>query len=276
MGQQPQDHPHAETEAQVKPHVCLLMLVALCPLLHPQAGGSGTACAFSFPFSGEKAQYLLTFKGIGAAEASIQYIPGGQGRIQARIDTKALTSLIFSIHNIYETDVDLATGLPTAVRKEIAQSNITQSLQIHYDRPANTAKTGGGATWTIQPGAMDLFTMLYQLRLASPKPDEKISFPLDIESQKWIANGEATAGGEMKGPQGRVDTRKIILHFSSGDAAASRSWKTDLLTNRIARPDGQLTIFLGPPPDNIPMMLQFGPAGQQVTMRLKRYEKGKN
>ena len=246
-----------------RPRLVLLLLLLLCPPLPAPTTVHSSSGPFFSTFAREKAVYQLTFKGIGAAEASIIYLQGDTGTIKARIDTKVLTGLIFSIHNTYEADVDPAAGLPWEVRKEIAQSNLRQSLKISYDRAANAASGNNGASWHIQPGAMDLFTMLFRLRIHSPRPGDRFSFPLDIESQNWTASGEAFKGEEIKGPLGLLETRKIIFHFSRGSAPAARTWKTDLLTNRIARPDGQLTIFIGPPPENIPLLLQFGPPGSR-------------
>jgi hypothetical protein len=58
------------------------------------------------------------------------------------------------------------------------------------------------------------------------------------------------------------------------DSIQQRPWKTDLLTNRIARPGGHLTIVLGPPPLNLPLVLTFGNEGKQVTMNLKHHDHG--
>ncbi|HQG45351.1 MAG TPA: hypothetical protein PLG50_06810, partial [bacterium] len=74
---------------------------------------------------------------------------------------------------------------------------------------------------------------------------------------------------------GRIRARQVVLRFSRRGGAAARAWKTDLLTNRIVRPEGLLTVYLGPPPANLPLLLQFGPSDQRVIMRLKRSQEGK-
>jgi hypothetical protein len=252
-----------------------LLLLTLSGLL-PEPGSAQPRLPESprSRFFNERTEYALTFKGIGAAEASIQYSPGDPEKIVARIDTKALTSLIFAVHNRYEADLEPAAGLPATVRKDIAQKNIKQILEISYDRAARLGHGSNGAAWSIIPDAVDLFTMLFQLRMRSPLPGDSISFPLDIESQAWIATGVTLPGGEMTGPSGQTPTRKVILKFTRKAGTAARTWKTDLLTNRIARPDGMLTVFLGPPPEDIPLLLQFGQPGQQVIMRLVKYQKG--
>ncbi|GEM_PF-475787 len=244
-----------------------------------QIGCPALLCAQEISAAGplsfdETAEYTLAFKGLGAAQASIRFYPGDPQRIEARIDTRSLTSLIFSVHNTYQSRIDPSSGLPLAVKKNIDQSNIRQQLSIRYDRSENTAESSTPASWSILPGAMDLFTMLFQLRRLSLFPGAQVAFPLDIESQAWLASGQVEEGAEMESPCGRLKTRRIILHFSRMDQGSSRAWKTDLLTNRIARPDGMLTLFLGPPPEEIPLLIQFGPPGQQVTMRLKNYRGG--
>jgi len=244
-----------------------------------QPGSPNPLCAQENSTAGplvfdETAEYSLAFKGLGAAQASIRFFPGTPQRIEARIDTRGLTSLIFSVHNTYQSHIDPSSGLPIVVEKNIAQSNIRQQLSIRYDRPDNTAESSTPASWSILPGAMDLFTMLFQLRRMSLPPGAKVAFPLDIESQAWLASGQVEKGGEMESPCGRLETRRITLHFSRMNQGSPRAWKTDLLTNRIARPDGMLTLFLGPPPEQIPLLIQFGPPGQQVSMRMKNYTRG--
>ncbi|HNW59533.1 MAG TPA: DUF3108 domain-containing protein [bacterium] len=222
----------------------------------------------------ETLRFSLSFKGMGAARAVVRFQPGDPQQIEARIDTRTLTSLIFSIHNLYRTEVDPASRLPRTVHKTIDQSNIRQELTIHYDRITGTARGGELGSWPFLPGAMDLFTMLYRLRQLSPVAGDSLSFPLDIESQAWLASGRVSDGGEESTPLGRVHVRQVTLRFSRSGSAVARAWKTDLLTNRIARPEGMLTILLGPPPQNLPLQLQFGPEGQRVVMRLQALEKG--
>jgi len=251
----------------------LLALGLLLPGAHAVLFAQESSAARTLEFD-ERAEYALALKGLAAAQASIHFYPERPQRIKARIDTRGLASLIFSIHNTYQTLIDPQTGLPVAVEKNIAQSNISQQLSIRYNRAENIAESSASASWPLMPGAMDLFTMLFQLRTLSPLPGDRVAFPLDIESQSWLAAGQVTGGGEMESPCGRLETRKITLQFSHSGQGPARTWKTDLLTNRIARPDGMLTIFIGPPPENIPLLIQFGPQGQQVSMRLKSYSKG--
>lgn len=246
---------------------CICMALCLLPLCaHSQSALP--------PDRNETLGFSLSFKGIGAAEAVIRFVPGDPQRIEARIDTKRLTSLLFSIHNLYQTEIDPHTGLPLTVRKRIDQSNLEQTLEIHYDRTTRLAQGGSLGVWPFLADAMDLFTMLFQLRQRSPAVGDSVAFALDIESQAWIASGLVLEGGELQGPDGKVSVRQVVLRFSRSGSTAARAWKTDLLTNRIARPEGMLTVCLGPPPANLPLLLQFGPAGQRVVMRLQSHQEG--
>lgn len=251
------------------------LLLAFAPVaVQPQPAPVKPAGVALSGLTAERARYDLSFKGIGAAEATIDYQPGSSGRISARIDTRRLTGLLFAIHNLYQVEVDTATGLPIRMHKSVHQSNIEQELRVTWERSEPRAHSDQGASWPVQPGALELFSMLFRLRQLSPQPGDSVTFPLDIESQSWIARGVVGQGENFNGPAGRMETRRLTLFFHSDSSVAARAWKTDLLTNRIARPEGELTIHLGPPPANLPVLLHFGPAGSRVTMRLKAYEKG--
>lgn len=245
------------------------LLLSFAPAaVRAQSAAAGPAGVTLSGLQAEQARYDLTFKGIGAAEATIVYQPGSPGRITARIDTKRLTGLIFSIHNLYQVEVDTASGLPVRMHKSVHQSNIDQELRVIWDQSERRAHSSHGATWPVQPGALELFSMLFRLRQLSPQPGDSLTLPLDIESQSWMARGTVRRGEDFNGPLGRMETRRLTLFFHSDSSVAARAWKTDLLTNRIARPEGELTIHLGPPPANLPLLLHFGPAGSRVTMRL--------
>ncbi|MBN2354769.1 DUF3108 domain-containing protein [candidate division KSB1 bacterium] len=223
-------------------------------------------------FCGEKLYYDLYLHGLPVANAFLRLDGRDTLRIQAAIDTKSFASLIFRIHNIYETMMDASRERPIRFNKLIQQRNISQNLQITYDHRANQATTRDGTSWEILTGTQNLFSMLYQLRCLEYAPDDTVVYNLDVESQPWRAVGTIQTGNGIN-IAGIEAKRRIEFKFYSVGIPGQRAWKTDLLTNRITK-GGNLTILLGSSPDNIPLLIRFGEGNNCVEMRFTKQLQG--
>lgn len=213
----------------------------------------------------ETLDYSMQLHGLPAARAQLSCERTAGITLSAAINTNALTGLVFKIHNYYTTTLD-EQGRLREYSKQIDQHNITQSLRITYDHPRMLATTDDNRQWTVSPGVLNLFALLYRLRYTDWRAEQLLSIDLDIESQPWHA---LCASREVSNRviAGVAAERMIEISFTAAAAITPRAWKTDLLTNRITR-GGKLYVLLGPAPDHLPLFLQFGEGSNRVEMKL--------
>ncbi|MDZ7371732.1 MAG: DUF3108 domain-containing protein [candidate division KSB1 bacterium] len=211
---------------------------------------------------GERLSYVMYYKGLPTARAFLS-LKHQNGRYIAELSvrTRPMFDSLFKINNIYRTVFD-REGL-YRVEKRIDQKNIRQELVIDYDQNALRAQTDNGISWPIQPHCTQLLAILYELRTSNPQPGEKLSFLLDVESQLWRIEA-VTEQNSRKGE------RLFVFGFTAAAPPQPRPWRTDLLTNRLAGLQSRLLIRLGPPPQNLPLLISFGGPDGRVDMKLEQ------
>jgi hypothetical protein len=220
-------------------------------------------------FVGEQLDFSLQLRGVSAAKARMrcETVNAGSRQITADISTKFWADLIFPVHNVYQTVIDRQNGWVLETLKKIKQKNLSQEIRVVYDQPQLQAKSSMGDGWRIVPDHQTIFAMLYHLRGLDLCLSDSVFCVLDVESQLWRVSGTVYTGECVTGPFSRLAVRELALDFSPYENHVIRNWKTDLLTNRIAR-QGRLLIRLGPPPENLPLWIQLGSGKQTVTLKL--------
>lgn len=218
-------------------------------------------------FQNERLKFNLFYKGINSA-ASEMWLRANDSttNIVWTVKSKPFVTLLFKINNRYETILDNKGELLQA-NKQIEQKNIQQRWTIDYDWSALRARTSENFAWPILSGCQNLLFMLYDLRTQALSTGDTLRYLLDVESQLWRATGAVFS---QKDADGNFIYDEIIFRFSPAQPIQHRAWKTDLLTNRIARRRSQLTIHLGPPPQRKPLYIRFGGKGGHVEMKLKQ------
>jgi len=250
--------------------VVIILLFILTPLRAQQKHFSH--------FDAERLKFSMSYHGLPAANSIMAFEidssgGGSMAKISARVDTKPLYNILFHIHNYYECQIETASGLPITSIKNIDQKNIKQYLEIQYDREHLLTTTNWGLTWHITPESYDLFSMLYKIRATNLNIGDSVNLVLHIEGQLWSVVGTVEKSDPVDGPFSDLPVMKIELLFTPFRPVTPRAWKTDLLTNRIARDQSTLTMWLGPPPQQLPLKLQFGTGKMQVTMKLQHTER---
>ena len=213
-----------------------LFLIVCCLGRHP-------AAALEFEhLIGEKLLYTMTYKGLPSARAELRMERNGDGFAVTLIArTRTVFDPLFKIDNRYTASID-ADGRLVTVTKKVDQKNIRDDMVIRYAPHLEHAEAEDGRGWRIMPNCTNLLVMLYDLRRKNPQPGESLS---DI-----------------------LDERQIVFGFTPAQSINSRSWRTDLLTHRLARRDSQLIVRLGPPPANVPRRIAFGSQDNRVEMKL--------
>lgn len=239
------------------------MAFALLPLaLRAEGAESVNIIASPDAWIGERLSYVMYYKGLPTSRAFLS-LKNQNGRYIAELTvrTRPMFDSLFKINNFYRTVFD--RNVLYRVDKRIDQKNIRQELVIDYDQNALRAQADNGFSWPIQPHCTQLLAMLYELRARNPQPGEKLSFLLDVESQLWRIEA-------VTEQDGRKGERLFVFGFSAAAPLQPRPWRTDLLTNRIAGPQSRLLIRLGPPPQNLPLLISFGGPDGRVDMKLEQ------
>jgi len=231
--------------------------------------GSGIA-----EFAGEQLRFSLHSRGVTAAEAHMvcSLVAPDRLRISANIETSFLINLFFPIHNSYDTCLDRDSGRVLQVSNVIRQKNISHHLTVRYDRNLEQAVASNGEQWSAPAESLTIFAMLYQLRRLPAAAGDTVSCLLDAESQLCHISGVWSDGNAVDGPFSELPVRDVLLRFEPqrGDI---RTWKTDLLTNRIGRPRMQMLVRLGPRPESLPLFIQVGEGKGSVIMKLRSWKR---
>lgn len=222
-------------------------------------------------FENEHLVFSMKFKGLSTAKSQMSLqSKNGFVKISWTVHTRSIFNLLFHIDNRYESWIDSQSGALLETMKQIDQKNIQQRFHIRYDWENLQAQTDDSLRWPIKENCIDLLTMLYQVRAMDWDSAAPADFLLDVESQLWRVRGAKTSREKIDGPFSQLPAQQIVLIFSPLEKVKKRAWKTDLLTNRIARPGGELLIWLGPPPQRLPLLIQFGAEGSIAQMKLQK------
>jgi hypothetical protein len=228
------------------------------------------------PDTQENLKFKLLFNGFNSATAYSEITsytdPQGQKFIKSKwsMRSKPVFRLLFYVNNIYESVFDIQNNTLVRIQKEVEQKNLTQKMAIRYHWDQMTAETDSGLRWPVKKGTMDIFSLLYLLRTSDFKVGDSCHFIVDFESLLFDVTGCITGPVENSGAMNEKATFNIELHFNTIEPLKARSWKTDLLTNRLGKPGTVLVMSLGPAPDKLPYSILFKKDNSTVEMRLER------
>ncbi|MBN1558816.1 DUF3108 domain-containing protein [candidate division KSB1 bacterium] len=213
-------------------------------------------------FRGERLEFDLFYKGVRTATARM-WLEAGDSRttIVWSVESRPLVTLLFKIDNRYEAVLE--GGMLVQANKVIDQKNIQQQLTIDYDRESLQARANANHTWPILHDCHHILSMLYDLRTRSLTTGDSVHYVVDVEGQLWRLSGRVESNRDHTD---NIAAHEIEFHFSPALQIRERPWKTDLLTNRLAREHATLFIQLGIRQQ--PSLIRFGGDKTAVEMRL--------
>lgn len=216
--------------------------------------------------------YTMKFNGLSTATSTLIFnqLDSTTLELSWLLKSKTAYKIFFSVDNRYQSFVNIKTGLPEKLYKNIRQKNIKQSWQTIYNREQLFAGTDNGMQWPIQEGCLDILSLIWSLRSREITPGDTLAYLLDIESHLWKLQGTVSAAKTEYDSPAVPCYRLVEFAFSPSLPIVKRAWKTDLLTNRISREDTKLTICFGATPDNILVYLKFATADNTVEMQLDK------
>ena len=223
-------------------------------------------------FTGEHLEFSMKYKGIQSATSVMSSsVQDTVFNITWKINTKSVFTWLFKIHNIYTSQFSLKECRTLKSEKKINQKNIQQNLSIKYDWEKLTAFSNVDSTWEIPSlGCYDLLSMIYKLRTIEKQNLDSSHFVVDIESQIWNVKVNILGEKKLKNNLGISTVEKVELTFLPFGKTAKRKWKTDLLNNRISKPNSKIQIWFGPFPKRLPLVMKFGTDESSVEMTLQK------
>jgi hypothetical protein len=227
-------------------------------------------------FIGERLIFKMEYLNLSVATLKFQ-IDSPSKNYHLKVHAKAtLTArLLFKLDNVYETYFDGNSFLPFKAVKKIQQKNIQRELIInYYHQQQNKASVGDSVTWFIPGDCYDYFSMLYFLRNQELKPGDSISFHLDSEFLISKVEAKVLSDQEViQVPAGKFKSITLKLKFTAINNK-SRPWKTDLLTNRLASPGSEITIWFSDDDYRLPLKIAYDQSKIKTQLILESFYRG--
>ncbi len=180
-----------------------------------------------------------------------------QYKLSVKAQSIWFATKLFKIDNNYKTYFKTENFLPLKSIKNINQKNIQHELTINFDHQIHQASINDSIFWIIPNPCYDYFSMLYFIRSLPWNKDDTLSFFLD--SEYLISKVEAVVMPEnkiLKVPCGKFKTIKIQMKFQLL-TKKNRPWKTDIITNRLAKPGSKLNIWLSDDEFRLPLKISY-------------------
>jgi len=225
---------------------------------------------------GEKLTFKMEYLSLSVAKLYFQVSDADPDQYYLKVRTRATrsASLMFKLDNTYETYFNQQNFLPSKVVKQIRQKNIQHELNIFFDHQKNQASLGDSISWSIPDDCYDYFSMLYFLRNQKLNPGDSIQFHLDSEyivskvEVKVLSDHES-----VKVPAGKFRAIKLKVNFTR-ISHQSRPWRTDLLTNRLASPGSEISIWFSADENRLPLKIAYHQSKIKTQIVLDSFSRG--
>jgi hypothetical protein len=257
-----------------------MKFICIIPFLISLLKSEGSYSTRNPDFVGEQLIFKMEYINLSVATLSFHVIDTTQINHQIKYHLKVqakssrVAGLLFRLDNVYETYFDKNTYLPIKAIKKIRQKNIQHELAISYHHKKNTASIADSMTWSIPSYCYDYFSMLYFLRNQELKPGNIIHFHLD--SEYLISKVEAKVLPDQEViqiPAGKFQSIKLNVKFSAVTHEL-RPWKTDLLTNRLAVPGSEITIWFSDDEFRLPLKIVYHRSKIKTQLILDSFSRG--
>jgi len=168
-----------------------------------------------------------------------------QIKLKVQAQTVGVFSFLFKVDNLYETVFSGDNFMPDYLFKKVDQKNIQQIWTIRYLQTEHLAVIDSSRRWEIPPQCHNYFSMLFFLRHQPLQLNDTYRFNLDVEYLGWQVTAQVLDKTVLLLSQQDLATIKVELNFSPFKSDQQRPWKTDLLTNRIAKEAEPMFIWFG-------------------------------
>lgn len=217
----------------------------------------------SINFCGEKLNYKMEYLNMNVADLTFwvennkHNLDPPEWELNLKAQSTGFATKLFKIDNYYKTYFKTENFLPLKSIKNINQKNIQHELVINFDQQIHQASINDSLFWSIPNPCYDYFSMLYFIRSQPWEKGDTLNFFLD--SEYLISKVKAFVMPEnkiLKLPCGKFKTIKIQMKFQLL-TKKKRPWKTDIITNRLAKPGSKLNIWLSDDELRLPLKISY-------------------
>jgi len=248
--------------------------IVLCLLLSCAEARSELVADQPRPATGrvEIIAYDLTYFGLPASSIVFETrspCDSSKILIHAEARSSGLWSKLFRVDNRYQTRIDRRRLLPVEYSKQIDQKNVQHAWTITYHQDQQRAVIDSARVWSIPSDCHNFFSMLYRIRRFDFERGDSLVLNLDVETLLWRVTIRREAFEALSTPEGKFDAIKLACDFEPLNPDYKRPWKTDVLTNRIARADatGYIWISRDAPRVLLKIDYQFSVAALHARLR---------
>ena len=217
----------------------------------------------SINFCGEKLNYKMEY--LNMKVANLDFVIAStnknfnipQYQLSVKAQSTGFATKLFKIDNNYKTFFETENFLPIRSIKNINQKNIQHELVINFNHQIHQASINDSLFWSIPNPCYDYFSMLYFIRSQPWDRGDTLNFFLD--SEYLISKVKAFVLPEnkiLKVPCGKFKTIKIQMKFQLL-TEKKRPWKTDIISNRLAKPGSKLNIWLSDDELRLPLKISY-------------------
>jgi len=240
--------------------VCFLTVLTILLLLivqsYPQINDT-------WPYIGELTEYTLSYFGVPASKICFHVVDtlrlNNRLIFQVNVAAKSIGfwSKLFKLDNIYESYIDYHHLLPLKFSKKVRQKNIKQNWMISFDQANHIAQIDSEKVWPIPENCHNFFSMIYTIRQLNFADIDSFELYLDVESIVWKTVIRKIAREIICLPSGNYKAIRFSLDFIPVEKGKKRSWKTDLLTNRMANENSELSIWFSDDAFRMMLMIEY-------------------
>ncbi|MFZ5517809.1 MAG: DUF3108 domain-containing protein [Candidatus Zhuqueibacterota bacterium] len=254
-------------------HAQLYFIISLMLVSSGRAQQGQPASAGNFV--GERLEFQMQYLNMSAATLVFEMREDSNFyhlRVAAKSTGKA--TIFFSLDNVYEAMLMKQNLLPVRIEKTIRQKNIARDVVIQYDHETGIASLADSVRWPIPADCYHYFSMLYFFRTIAW--DQVDLQRLHLDSEYIISAVDVSLQPEPElttTPAGQFSTRRLELAFTPQSDEA-RPWKTDLLTNRLAKPGSEVTFWFSDDEARLPVKISYGNSAVKTVIVLTSFSRG--
>ncbi len=133
---------------------------------------------------GETLRYKISFGFLDVGTATMQVYLGNNGDypvyfVKAEAHTDALANKLFTIYDVYESYIDITTGLPVKSIRDISENNYRYYNEVAFMRSTKQVFSSRSGVHSVPDSILDILSAFYYARrfaLTKLVVDQKVGF----------------------------------------------------------------------------------------------------
>lgn len=189
--------------------------------------------------TGEYLRYSISYGFLDAGTASL-YVdlfkdgPTDIYHVSALAETSKLAQKAFTIHDIYESFIDVKTGMPIMAVRNIHEEKYTYYDETRFDRKKKKVMSLRNGEVTVPDSILDILSAFYYARrfkFEGLKVDSKISFTTYFDDEIFTFSLIYKGVTQLKTKQGYVECKKFVPIVQTGRLFKKKDAVTIWITN---------------------------------------------